>query len=185
MSTLRNALGTLRNQRFHVRIGGPDATVRGQWLLLLGAMAVVFVCFFAIGRVQTGGSEAPGQTPAALQGSSARSAIPAGLSGESPISGKVPIAIVEASRPALPAVSSRPARRASLSAPAPTRAFAPEPSHEEAPARSESASGTPAGEPESAPAPTTAKAGGGSSGSGGGATHRSKGAGGGSFDSSE
>lgn len=181
MSTMRAVVNSVRAGRLNVRIGGPEATAQGQWLLLLGSMAVVFACFFAVGRMQIGGGQASGETPSELQGSPARSAIPAGLSGESPISGAVPIAIVQASRPTPPAPRPRSSGRVALSAPAPTESFVE--SSREASVSSESAPSAPASEPESTPAPTpkATKAGGGSAGGG---TPRSNGAGGGSFDNS-
>ncbi|HXP36638.1 MAG TPA: hypothetical protein VN817_02625 [Solirubrobacteraceae bacterium] len=102
MSAVRRALLNARYDRFAVRIGGPDASMKGQWPTLLLASVVVFACFFAIGRIGTGGTS-PGEPSSALRAFSSRAAIPGGLRGDSPIAGSVPSAI--APRPARSAAS--------------------------------------------------------------------------------
>jgi hypothetical protein len=103
MSTVRRALFNARYDRFAVRIGGPDASMKGQWPTLLLASVVVFAGFFAIGRLGTSGTS-HGEPSSALRAFSGRAAIPGGLRGDSPIAGSVPSAI--APRPARSAASS-------------------------------------------------------------------------------
>ncbi len=92
MNGVREALFNLRYRRLGVGIGGPGASMRGQWLALVAAMLVVFACFYAVGRfLHAGGGSGPG-APSALAGPGP-SAIPAGLSGGSPVAGAVPVAI--------------------------------------------------------------------------------------------
>jgi hypothetical protein len=102
VSTVRRALLNARYERFAVRIGGPDASMKGQWPTLLLAAIVVFACFFAIGRLGAGGTS-HGEPSSALRAFSGRAAIPGGLRGDSPIAGSVPSAI--APRPAHSAAS--------------------------------------------------------------------------------
>lgn len=100
MNGVREALFNVRYRVFGVRIGGPGASMRGQWLALVVAMLVVFGCFYAAGRfLHSGGGSGPG-APSALAGAGP-SAIPAGLSGGSPVAGAVPVAIAVKPRPQL------------------------------------------------------------------------------------
>jgi hypothetical protein len=92
VSTVRRALHDARYERLAVRIGGPDASMKGQWPTLLLAAVVVFACFFAIGRLGASGPS-HGEPSAALRAFSGRAAIPGALRGDSPISGSVPSAI--------------------------------------------------------------------------------------------
>jgi len=176
MSTVRNTFNVVRYDWLGVRIGGPGASMRGLWPVLIVALLVVFGCFFAIGRLFAGGGSP-------LEGSSAapvaHAAIPSGLQGGSPIAGKVPSSIVEPP----PQRRAKPARGAEvLRATAPSQAFAGETASTEtsSPTRLESA-------PAQAPEPSRASTGAGSSGkpsaarASGGAASGS----GGSFDSSE
>ena len=55
MSTVRNTLNVVRYDWLGVRIGGPGASMRGLWPVLIVALLVVFGCFFAIGRLFAGG----------------------------------------------------------------------------------------------------------------------------------
>jgi hypothetical protein len=106
MNGLREALFNLRYRRLGVRVGGPGASMRGQWLALAVAMLVVFACFYAVGRfLHAGGGSGPG-APSALAGAGP-SAIPAGLSGGSPVAGAVPVAIAVKPHPH-PAVQAAP-----------------------------------------------------------------------------
>jgi hypothetical protein len=92
MIAVREALYDLRYRWLGVRIGGADATMRGQWLLLLVSLAIVFACFFGIGRFYHAGTASSAGAPPAQAGTSG-SAIPGGLSGGSPIAGAVPVSI--------------------------------------------------------------------------------------------
>ena len=55
VSAIRRAVVNMRFSMRHewlgVRIGGPGASMKGQWPTLLVAVAVVFACFFALGRL--------------------------------------------------------------------------------------------------------------------------------------
>jgi hypothetical protein len=102
MNTVRRAVVNVRYEWLGVRIGGPGASVKGQWPALLAAALVVFACFFAIGRLSL--PSAPrGETSSALRAFSKDAAIPGGLHGESPIAGTVPDAI--AAQPSRSAVA--------------------------------------------------------------------------------
>jgi hypothetical protein len=92
VSTVRRALLNARYERLDVRVGGPDASMKGQWPTLLLAAVVVFACFFAIGRLGAGGASHD-EPSSALRVFSGRAAIPGALRGDSPISGSVPSAI--------------------------------------------------------------------------------------------
>jgi len=176
MSTVRNTLNVVRYDWLGVRIGGPGASMRGLWPVLIVALLVVFGCFFAIGRLFAGGGSP-------LEGSSAapvaHAAIPSGLQGGSPIAGEVPSSIAEPP----PQRRAKPAGGAEvLRATAPSQAFAGETASTEASSgtRLESA-------PAEAPERSRASTGAGSAGkpsaarASGGAASGS----GGSFDSSE
>lgn len=92
----------VRHDWLDVRIGGPSASMKGQWPTLLAAAALVFGCFFAIGRFSSA-STSHDEPSSALRAFSGRAAIPGGLRGNSPIAGSVPSAI--APRPARSAVA--------------------------------------------------------------------------------
>jgi hypothetical protein len=93
MNTVRRAVVNARYDWLGgVRIGGPGASMKGQWPTLLVAAAVVFACFFVVGRL--GSASSPhGETSSALRAFSGHAAIPGGLRGDSPIAGSVPSAI--------------------------------------------------------------------------------------------
>jgi hypothetical protein len=105
MSGARHGLAGARLDRLAVRIGGPGASMRGQWPLLVVSMAAVFACFYAIGRVVNTGSGATAPTPGVLQAAAVNAAIPHALSGGSPIAGAVPGAIAPPPRRVAPARS--------------------------------------------------------------------------------
>jgi len=181
MSTVRNTLNVVRYDWLGVRIGGPGASMRGLWPVVIVAIVVVFGCFFAIGRLLAGTAPTEGSTAAPV----ARAAIPAELRGGTPIPAEVPDSI---SQP-LPRRSAAPASGTQvLRATVPGQSFAGQTATTEASAASQAES---APAPESAPtqatsqSPGSGKPAGGSSG--GGSRGRSGGtaAGGGSFDSSE
>ncbi len=93
MNGVREALYDLRYRWLGVRIGGADATMRGQWLVLSVALVVVFACFFAIGRFfHTGAASSSAAAPSAQVDAGGR-AIPSALSGGSPAAGAVPVSI--------------------------------------------------------------------------------------------
>jgi hypothetical protein len=191
MSTVRAAVSSFRYHWLGVRIGGADATLRGQWPLLAVSLVVVFACFFAIGRLVhsgPGAAQVAGQTVQVRP--SAQAAIPSGLSGGSPIAGSVPAAIAPKPQPvpqpvaseaqlhAAPSTQSLTAGRTGVTpataqpapvTPAPVHEAAPEPQPTvaSAPSQAGGESGAPS---DGAPA--------------GGASH-SQPSGGGSFDSSE
>jgi hypothetical protein len=147
---MRQAIDNLRHQWPDVRIGGPDATLRGQWLALSLALALVFACAFAIGRLGRGGARAPLAAAPSAQTSLAHSAVPAQLSGGSPIAGAVPVAI--AVKPRAPVAAPR--------APAPAVKRSATPAREEAPssarpAGAQEAQPRPEPQPTPAPAPQT------------------------------
>jgi uncharacterized membrane protein YgcG len=179
MSGVRNALDTLRYDWLGASIGGPEASMRGQWLTLIVSALLVFGCFFAIGRMRSGSSSQVGGS--AQTAFSEHAAIPGALHGGSPAAGAVPVAIATPpppppSRSASSAESVRAAEAASSFAAEASRTVTPIVPVESAPA------------PE--PRPTVAKRPARSGRSGGGG-HRSGGGrsgsagGGGSFDSSE
>jgi hypothetical protein len=98
VNTVRRAVETARYDWLSVRVGGPGASMRGQWPTVLIAAVLVFGCFFAIGRL---GSASPprGEASSALRAFSRQAAIPGALNGKSPIAGSVPSEI--AARPSL------------------------------------------------------------------------------------
>jgi hypothetical protein len=179
MSSVRNAPNRLGYDWRGLRIGGPEASMRGLWPVLILAALLVFGCFFAIGRVFAGNGGSPIERTSAPP--VAHAAIPSGLQGGSPIAGAVPSSIAEPPRQrrAKPA-SGFEARRTTTS----SQAFAGETTSTEA------SSGT---QPESASAqasePSRASTGTGSSGSKPSPARTGGGSGasgsGGSFDSSE
>jgi hypothetical protein len=182
VNTVRRAVETARYDWFSVRVGGPGASMRGQWPTVLIAAVLVFGCFFAIGRV--GRASAPhGEASSALRAFSRQAAIPGALNGKSPIAGSVPSEI--AGRPSLAVpVQAAPANGESRTLTS-VQPFADNASHTLAP--SVQTQTTPA--VESAPVKTSAPsaARGGSSGKptgSGGAAHQPS-SHGGSFDSSE
>lgn len=95
MSTPRNSLDVVRYDWLGVRIGGPGASMRGLWPVLIVATLVVFGCFFAVGRLSAGGgSPKQGSSAAPV----ARAAVPGELRGGTPIPARVPSAIAEPPR---------------------------------------------------------------------------------------
>lgn len=92
MSGVREALYDLRYRWLGVRIGGADATMRGQWLVLSVSLVVVFACFFAVGRFFHTGAASSAAAPSAQVDVGGR-AIPSALSGGSPAAGAVPVSI--------------------------------------------------------------------------------------------
>ncbi len=92
MNGLREALYDLRYRWLGVRIGGADATMRGQWLVLSVSLVIVFACFFAVGRFFHTGAGSSAGAPSA-QVAAGGHAIPSGLSGGSPAAGAVPVSI--------------------------------------------------------------------------------------------
>ncbi len=176
MSMVRSTFNVVRYDWLGVRIGGPGASMRGLWPVLMLALLVVFGCFFAIGRLFVGGGSP-------LEGSSAapvaRATIPSGLHGGSPIAGQVPSSIAEQPR-RRQVTPTRGTEVPRVTAPIGT--FAGEA------ASSEASSGTQLeSAPASAPEPTRASAGTGSSAGkpSGRASGGAASGGGGSFDSSE
>jgi hypothetical protein len=99
MSSVRYRLAGSRLDRLAVRIGGPGASLRGQWPVLLVSLAAVFACFYALGRIVNTGGPARVAAPGALQAASVDAAIPHALSGGSPTAGAVPGAIAPAPAP--------------------------------------------------------------------------------------
>jgi hypothetical protein len=187
MSTMRQAIDNLRYRWLDIRIGGPDATLRGQWVVVSLSLVLVFACFFAIGRFRAGGgASSPAAAPSALAGASGRAAIPAGLSGGSPIAGAVPVAI--AVKPRRPTV--QPESSAELQTSTSAQSFSAETARSESPESEAQSSSEPAPEPAPTPVPTrvsTPPQGGGGSASSGNRAAKggSRPSGGGSFDSSE
>lgn len=134
MNGVRDAMYNLRYQWLSVRIGGPGATLRGQGAVLSVSLLLVFGCFFAIGRMRHSGGAVPAPAPSALQAPDGQGAVPAGLSGGSPIAGAVPVAIAVKPHPRpapQPAVSEATLRAASPVQPAPGATAAGEPSSSE------------------------------------------------------
>ncbi|HEX3910157.1 MAG TPA: hypothetical protein VHW67_05585 [Solirubrobacteraceae bacterium] len=179
MSAVRNALDTLRYDWLGASIGGPETSMRGQWLTLIVSALLVFGCFFAIGRMRSGSSSQVGGS--ALTAFSEHAAIPGALHGGSPAAGAVPVAIAT---PPPPPPSPITSNAESVRAAEAARSFAAEASRTVAPGATAPEESAPAPEPKPTVAKTPARSG----GSGGG--HRSGGGsgsagGGGSFDSSE
>jgi hypothetical protein len=188
MSEMRQAIDEFRYRWLNVRIGGPDATLRGQWVVLSVSLLVVFACFFAVGRLRSGGgSTSPSAAPSALVAPSGQPAVPTGLSGGSPIAGAVPVAIAVKPRSRS---ASQPVASADLRAVTPAQSFTAQVARSETPAAESQPVGA---RREAAPEPPPAKVSapaqnGGASGSSGqsptkGASQSSSG--GFSFDTSE
>jgi hypothetical protein len=157
MSSLRYRLAGSRLDRLAVQIGGPGASLRGQWPVLLVSLAAVFACFYALGSIVDRGSSARVVAPGALPAASVDAAIPHALSGGSPTAGAVPGAIAPAPAPS-PARAGKPGQRAATlpqstlttvtETPAPTpvpqsSAAAPQSARTEATPPSRSSSGSP------------------------------------------
>lgn len=184
MSTPRSNLEVVRYDWLGVRIGGPGATMRGLWPVLIGAVVVVFGCFFAIGRLSAGGgSPKQGSSAAPV----ARAAVPGELRGGTPIPAKVPNAIAEP-----PPRNPAPARNTeAVRATAPfalaggtTTTTTSAGSQTEAPPAQEAVPTQASTQASGGGAPSSGgSSGGGSAGAGSGSG--GKAAGGGSFDSSE
>ncbi len=88
MSAVRRAIFVVRYEWLDVRIGGQYASMKGLWPTLLVTAAVVFGCFFVIGRR---GSEVTSRhEPSSALGALPRAAIPGELRGGSPIPGSLP-----------------------------------------------------------------------------------------------
>jgi hypothetical protein len=186
MSSMRHTIDELRYRWIGVRIGGPDATLRGQWVLLSVSLLAVFACFFAIGRLRSGGGTgSPSAAPSALIGPSGHPAVPTGLSGGSPIAGAVPVAIAVKPRPRR---AVQPASIADLRTATPVQSLTAEAARSEAPASPSKAHGAPAREPvlETAPPKLSGPApnGGGSGSSGSSGASSAKGGSGSSNGSS-
>jgi hypothetical protein len=92
VSSVRRAAGIVRYEWLGVRIGGHGASMKGQWPTLLVTAALVFGCFFAIGRLGSGGASRH-EASSSLGAFSSSAAIPGELRGGSPIAGSVPSAI--------------------------------------------------------------------------------------------
>lgn len=184
MNGVREAIYNLRSQRLGVRIGGDDATLQGQWVLLSLSLLLVFACFFAIGRFRAGGGAAsPAAAPSALVGPAGQSGVPTGLSGGSPIAGAVPVAIAVKPRPR-PAV--QPLSSANLGTVTTGQSRTGETSRSESPAPESQSSSEPAPEPAPTKASAPSRRAGGSGSSGqSSAKGGSRSAGGTSFDTSE
>jgi hypothetical protein len=183
MNTPRDSLDAVRYDWLGVRVGGPGATMRGSWPVLLAAMLAVFGRFFLIGLLSAGkGSPKRGSWAAPV----ARAAVPGKLGGESPIPAGVPSAIAEAQqRSVAPTRTSGVVQQtAPLAAAGATTTTATSASSAETPVAQEAApaqhSTQPAGSHSSG-----SSSGGGSAGAAAGPRPRHAAAGGGSFDSSE
>ena len=108
MNSMRDTVDEFRYRWLSVRIGGPDATLQGHWVVLSVSLLVVFACFFAVGRLGIGGGGrgSTSAAPSALVGPSGQAGDSRGLSGGSPIAGAVPVSIaVKPRRPAVRAGS--------------------------------------------------------------------------------
>lgn len=182
MSAVRNTLNAVRYDWLGVRIGGPGASMRGLWPVLIVAMIVVFGCFFAIGRVFADASTPTENSAAPVK----HAAIPGGLNGGSPVAGQVPSSI---STPPPPRKTVPAGGTAVVPAAVPNRLAGGE-AQTASPATGAQAESGPAPTQVSAPRSTagTGSSGAGTSGAGsGGSSNGGSGghAGGGSFDSSE
>jgi hypothetical protein len=95
VSTPRDSLDAVRHDWLGVRFGGPGATMRGSWPVLIAAMLVVFGCSFAIGLLSAGNGSSKQGSAAALV---TRAALPGKLGGDTPIPAGVPSAIAQPPR---------------------------------------------------------------------------------------
>jgi hypothetical protein len=95
VSAPRDTLDAVHYDWLGVRVGGPGATMRGSWPVLIAAMLVVFGCFFLIGLLSTGNGSSKQSSSAAPV---ARAAVPGKLGGETPIPAGVPNAIAQPPR---------------------------------------------------------------------------------------
>jgi hypothetical protein len=183
MTTVRHAMTTLRYRWFDVRIGGPAATMRGQWRVLVVAVVAIFACFFAIGRLSSP-SRAVQASATATEAPSSHPAIPSGLSGGPTATGSVPAAIVPRPRPK-PRVTARPGQAAPT--PVVVTSFPAQASTPAAPSVSQQVAPTSAPTPAQAEAtkPAAPTSSGGASEHSGGSASSSAPSGNGSFDSSE
>jgi uncharacterized membrane protein YgcG len=93
VSAVRQTIDAFRDRQIGPTIGGPGATLRGQWVAVALSLLAVFACFFALGRLTKSGAPSVGGASATPEGSS-RAAIPDELSGSSPVAGSVPVAVV-------------------------------------------------------------------------------------------
>jgi translation initiation factor IF-2 len=187
---MRATIDTLRYRWLGPSSGGVSALLSGRWIAAAVAALAVFACFFAIGRT-TRSAVAPAATTAATQLEAAASGapIPVGLSGQPPVAGAVPAAILLKPRPA---VRSRKARRAAVrparTATQVTTTAVAAPETQTAPAAS---SVQPKPAPRSEPGPTPVPASSPSTSGGSGSQKKAaagsggKSSGGGSFDTSE
>jgi hypothetical protein len=185
MNAVRNALDTVRYNWLGASIGGPDAGMRGQWLTLVVSAVFVFGCFYALGRVRSGGSSQGGGS-AALPVFSERASIPGALHGGSPAAGAVPSAIATPPPPPQPVF--RRSNAESVRAAEAAQLFAAEASRTSAPSATVPVETASAPRPVPTEAKTPTRSGGGSKAakhpSGGGSSGGGAGSGG-SFDSSE
>jgi hypothetical protein len=185
MSTPRDSLDAVRYDWLGVRVGGPGATMRGSWPVLLAAMLAVFGCFFLIGLLSAGkGSPKRGSWAAPV----ARAAVPGKLGGESPIPAGVPSAIAQAQqRSVAPTRTSGVIRQTApfVGAGATTTTTATSASSPaETPVAQEAAPAQHSTQPTESHS-SGSSSGGGSAGAAAGPGPRHAAAGGGSFDSSE
>ena len=186
MNAVRNVVNSVRYEWLGARIGGPDASIRGQWLTLIASAVFVFVCFFAIGHVRAGGGSSGGGS-AASPAYAANAPIPGGLRGGSPIAGAVPSAIATPPRPQPVKVIAAPVRVRQPAAPVQSlaaearQAFAP---RVEEPRTSSAPQAASQPVPSEASAPSDHHGSGSTSGGSSGAKAGGQSSGG-SFDSSE
>ncbi len=157
MNTVRHVMNSARYDWLRIHIGGPRPTIEGNWPALVAAMAVVFICFFAIGRTSHagGGAALHSEASGAVQAASVKAEIPGQLTGGPPIDGAVRTAIASAT--AREARAQPVSAGGNLRAPAPTQSLAaqaPRSSATTSESKSSSAS-APAPTPAPTPAPST------------------------------
>ncbi len=174
-----SVMSTVGIGRRRIRTGraGPSISSRGP--LILVSVAVVFICFFAIGRATGAGNATPTES-SSLPVASLRVAVPVHLSAVPAIETLLP-----APRLAPASSSSEPPSTPAFSlahASAPAASTAPQPSPQPAPSIASTPQKAPAQQVHS-PAPRSAPSTNGSSGGNGGASKPSPG-GGGTFESS-
>jgi len=185
VSTPRDSLDAVRYDWLGVRVGGPGATMRGSWPMLIAAMLVVFGCFFLIGLLSAGnGSSKQGSWAAPVT----RAAVPGKLGGEAPIPAGVPSAIAQPQpRSATPARTTGAVRQtapfAGAGATTTTATSASPPA--ETPVAQEAVPTQHSTQSTGKSHSNGSSSGGGSAGAAGGARPGRAAAGGGSFDSSE